>query len=72
MPVRLNPRKTVSRALLNLSRQQRPNVGVGEFGKGAYRVVKFSKKGGFIEWVKATLAREVEIVEHPLSGLRSV
>src|SRR6266851_852198 len=30
------------------------------------------KKGGFIEWVKATLGWDVEIVEHPWSGLRGV
>jgi putative transposase len=30
------------------------------------------QKGGFVEWVKATLGWEVEIVEHPWSGLRSV
>jgi transposase len=30
------------------------------------------KKGGFVEWVKATLGWEVEIVEHPWSGLRGV
>jgi len=30
------------------------------------------KKEGFCEWVKATLGWEVEIVEHPWSGLRSV
>jgi transposase len=30
------------------------------------------KKGGFGEWIKATLGWEVEIVEHPWSGLRSV
>jgi putative transposase len=29
-------------------------------------------KGGFVEWVKATLGWEVEIVEHPWSGLRGV
>jgi putative transposase len=29
-------------------------------------------KGGFVEWVKATLDWEVEIVEHPWSGLRGV
>jgi len=27
-------------------------------------VVKLSKKGGFVEWVKATLAWEAESVEH--------
>ena len=30
------------------------------------------KKGGFVEWVKATLGWDVEIVEHPWSGLRGV
>jgi putative transposase len=30
------------------------------------------RKGGFIEWVKQTLGWEVEIVEHPWSGLRYV
>jgi putative transposase len=30
------------------------------------------KKGGFCEWVKATLGWQVEIVEHPWSGVRSV
>ena len=30
------------------------------------------KKEGFVEWVKATLGWEVEIVEHPWSGLRGV
>ena len=30
------------------------------------------KKGGFCEWVKATLRWKVEIVEHPWSGIRSV
>ena len=30
------------------------------------------KKGGFVEWVKATLGWEVEVVEHPWSGLRGV
>lgn len=30
------------------------------------------KKGGFMEWVKATLGWDVEIVEHPWSGLRGV
>ena len=30
------------------------------------------KKEGFGEWVKATLGWDVEIVEHPWSGLRSV
>ena len=30
------------------------------------------KKGGFVEWVKATLGWGVEIVEHPWSGLRGV
>jgi putative transposase len=30
------------------------------------------KKGGFSEWVKETLGWEVEIVEHPWSGLRGV
>jgi putative transposase len=30
------------------------------------------KKEGFDEWVKATLGWEVEIVEHPWSGLRGV
>ena len=30
------------------------------------------RKGGFIEWVKETLGWEVEIVEHPWSGLRGV
>jgi len=30
------------------------------------------KKGGFVEWVKETLGWEVEIVEHPWSGLRGV
>jgi putative transposase len=29
-------------------------------------------KGGFAEWVKATLGWAVEIVEHPWSGLRGV
>jgi putative transposase len=29
-------------------------------------------KGGFVEWVKATLGWEVEVVEHPWSGLRGV
>ena len=29
-------------------------------------------KGGFVEWVKATFGWEVEIVEHPWSGLRGV
>ena len=29
-------------------------------------------KGGFVEWVKETLGWEVEIVEHPWSGLRGV
>jgi putative transposase len=29
-------------------------------------------KGGFVEWAKATLGWEVEIVEHPWSGLRGV
>lgn len=29
-------------------------------------------KGGFAEWVKETLGWEVEIVEHPWSGLRGV
>jgi putative transposase len=29
-------------------------------------------KGGFVEWVKATLGWEVEIIEHPWSGLRGV
>jgi putative transposase len=29
-------------------------------------------KGGFVEWVKRTLGWEVEIVEHPWSGLRGV
>jgi transposase len=28
------------------------------------------KKGGFIEWVKERLGWDVEIVEHPWSGLR--
>jgi len=28
------------------------------------------KKGGFVEWVKATLGWQVEIVEYPWSGLR--
>jgi putative transposase len=30
------------------------------------------KKGGFVEWVKETLGWDVEIVEHPWSGLRGV
>lgn len=30
------------------------------------------RKGGFIEWVKETLGWDVEIVEHPWSGLRGV
>jgi transposase len=30
------------------------------------------KKGGFVEWVELTLGWEVEIVEHPWSGLRGV
>lgn len=30
------------------------------------------KKGGFVEWVKETLGWEVEIVEHPWTGLRGV
>ena len=30
------------------------------------------KKGGFAEWVKETFGWEVEIVEHPWSGLRGV
>ncbi len=30
------------------------------------------KKGGFVEWVKETLGWQVEIVEHPWSGLRGV
>lgn len=30
------------------------------------------RKGGFIEWVKQTLGWDVEIVEHPWSGLRGV
>ena len=30
------------------------------------------KKGGFCEWVKTTLGWDVEIVEHPWSGLRGV
>lgn len=30
------------------------------------------KKGGFVEWVKETLGWEVEVVEHPWSGLRGV
>jgi hypothetical protein len=30
------------------------------------------KKGGFCEWVKETLGWDVEIVEHPWSGLRYV
>ena len=30
------------------------------------------KKGGFCEWVKAELGWDVEIVEHPWSGLRGV
>jgi putative transposase len=30
------------------------------------------RKGGFIAWVKETLGWEVEIVEHPWSGLRGV
>jgi transposase len=30
------------------------------------------KKGGFVEWVKTTLGWEVEVVEHPWSGLRGV
>jgi len=30
------------------------------------------KKGGFCEWVKATLGWTVEIVEHSWSGLRGV
>ncbi len=29
-------------------------------------------KGGFVEWVKQTLGCEVEVVEHPWSGLRSL
>lgn len=29
-------------------------------------------KAGFVEWVKETLGWEVEIVEHPWSGLRTV
>jgi transposase len=29
-------------------------------------------KGGFVEWVKETFGWEVEIVEHPWSGLRGV
>ncbi len=29
-------------------------------------------KGGFVAWAKATLGWEVEIVEHPWSGLRGV
>ncbi len=29
-------------------------------------------KGGFVAWVKETLRWEVEIVEHPWSGLRGV
>jgi Transposase DDE domain len=29
-------------------------------------------KGGFVEWVKETLGWEVDIVEHPWSGLRGV
>jgi putative transposase len=29
-------------------------------------------KGGFVAWVKATLGWDVEIVEHPWSGLRGV
>ena len=30
------------------------------------------KKGGFIEWVKETFGWDVEVVEHPWSGLRGV
>jgi transposase len=30
------------------------------------------RKGGFVDWVKETLGWEVEIVEHPWSGLRGV
>jgi putative transposase len=30
------------------------------------------KKGGFCEWVKATLGWTVGIVEHPWTGIRSV
>jgi putative transposase len=30
------------------------------------------KKGGFVQWVKAIFGWEVEIVEHPWSGIRSV
>jgi transposase len=30
------------------------------------------KKGDFVEWVKAQLGWEVEVVEHPWSGLRGV
>jgi len=30
------------------------------------------KKGGFVEWVKEMLGWEVEIVEHPWTGLRGV
>jgi putative transposase len=30
------------------------------------------RKGGFIQWVKQTLGWDVEIVEHPWSGLRGV
>lgn len=29
-------------------------------------------KGGFVEWVKQTLGWQVEIVEHPWSGLRGI
>jgi hypothetical protein len=54
---------------LNLSPQQKPNAKVGELSKEAYLAIKLSKKGGFVEWVKATLVWEAEIVEHPLSGL---
>lgn len=30
------------------------------------------RKGGFLDWVKETLGWDVEIVEHPWSGLRGV
>ena len=30
------------------------------------------KKGDFVEWVKAQFGWEVEVVEHPWSGLRGV
>jgi transposase len=32
----------------------------------------YFRKGGFVTWVKETLGWDVEIVEHPWSGLRGV